>query len=95
MLSRRFSSEGVYSVVAGVGPITIDPGAQNGFARCTELAQAIQQQTALVVERGGRITGYATAAAFFGHATAETNFDMQALIASVDSFGGPGILLPT
>ena len=67
----------------------------HGFDRSKELEQAISQNTALVVERGGRITGYATALAFFGHATAETNPDLQALIASVESFGGPGILLPS
>ena len=33
--------------------------------------------------------------AFFGHATAESNLDMQALIASAESFGGPGILVPS
>ena len=48
-----------------------------------------------MVEREGRITGYATALAFFGHATAETNLDLEALIASADSFGGPGILVPS
>jgi predicted N-acetyltransferase YhbS len=67
----------------------------HGFDRGTELAQAIRQTTAIVVERAGRITGYATALAFFGHATAETNLDMQSLIASAESFGGPGILLPS
>jgi predicted N-acetyltransferase YhbS len=67
----------------------------HGFDRGTELEQAIAQHTALVVERGGRITGYASALAFFGHATAETNPDLQALIASVESFGGPGILVPS
>jgi len=67
----------------------------HGFDRTTELAQAIQQNTALVVERGGRITGYASSLAFFGHATAETNMDLQALITSVESFGGPGILVPS
>jgi len=67
----------------------------HGFDRSAELAQAIHQNTARVVERASRITGYATALAFFGHATAETNLDMQALIASADSFGGPGILLPS
>jgi predicted N-acetyltransferase YhbS len=67
----------------------------HGFDRGTEMAQAIQQNTAIVVERAGRITGYATALAFFGHATAETNLDMQSLIASVESFGGPGILVPS
>ena len=67
----------------------------HGFDRGTELAQAIKQQTAKVVEREGRITGYATSLAFFGHATAESNLDMQSLIASEESFGGPGILLPS
>jgi GNAT superfamily N-acetyltransferase len=67
----------------------------HGFERGTELADAIQQKTASVVERGGCITGFATALAFFGHATAETNLDMQSLIASAESFGGPGILVPS
>jgi GNAT superfamily N-acetyltransferase len=67
----------------------------HGFDRGTELAQAIERQSASVVERGGRITGYATALAFFGHATAETNTDLQALIASAESFGGAGILVPS
>jgi predicted N-acetyltransferase YhbS len=67
----------------------------HGFDRGAELAQAIQQGTATVVERSGRITGYASDLAFFGHATAETNPDLQALIASAESFGGPGILVPT
>ena len=67
----------------------------HGFERGAELAQGIQQNTAVVIERGGRITGYASALAFFAHATAETNLDLQALIASAESFGGPGILLPS
>jgi predicted N-acetyltransferase YhbS len=67
----------------------------HGFDRGTELAQAIQQNTAVVVERAGRVTGYATAWALFGHATAESNVDLQALIVSVESFGGSGILLPS
>ena len=67
----------------------------HGFDRGIELAQAIQQATARVVEREGRITGYATDLAFFGHATAESNLDLQALLASVESFGGPGVLVPS
>ena len=67
----------------------------HGFDRATELEQAIQENTARVVERKGRISGYATGLAFFAHATAETNLDLQALIASVESFGGPGILVPS
>ena len=67
----------------------------HGFDRGCELAEAIQRGTARVVERAGRITGYASALAFFGHAAAETNPDLEALIASADSLGGPGILVPT
>jgi GNAT superfamily N-acetyltransferase len=67
----------------------------HGHDRAGELADAIQHGTAVVVERQGRITGYATMMAFFGHAVAETNLDLQALIASAESFGGPGILVPT
>lgn len=67
----------------------------HGFHRGKELADAFQQGTALVVERGERITGYASSLAFFGHAAAETNLDLQALIVSADSFAGPGILVPS
>jgi GNAT superfamily N-acetyltransferase len=67
----------------------------HGFDRGRELHAALHQGTAIVVEREGRVTGYSNVLAFFGHATAETNTDMQALIASAESFGGPGILVPT
>ncbi|MBN9662240.1 MAG: GNAT family N-acetyltransferase [Acidobacteria bacterium] len=66
----------------------------HGFDRGGELSDAIHGGTALVVQRAGRITGYASSLAFFGHATAETNVDLQALIASRESFGGPGLLVP-
>jgi predicted N-acetyltransferase YhbS len=67
----------------------------HGFDRGVELAQSIDQRTARVVERIGQVTGYTTDLAFFGHSTAETNIDLQALIASAESFGGPGILVPS
>jgi GNAT superfamily N-acetyltransferase len=67
----------------------------HGFDRSRELAEGIKEKTATVVERAGCLTGYASGLAFFGHATAETNLDMQALIASAESFGGPGILVPS
>lgn len=67
----------------------------HGFDRGADLAHTIQEGTAKVVERAGRITGYASSLAFFGHATAETNEDLKALIASAESFGGSGILLPS
>jgi len=67
----------------------------HGHHRGGELADAIRQGTATVVERQGRITGYASSTAFYGHAVAETNPDLQALIAAADSFAGPGILVPS
>ena len=67
----------------------------HGFDRGADLAQSIKSQTAVVVERAGRITGYASALAFSSHGTAETNLDMQALFASAESFGGSGILVPS
>jgi GNAT superfamily N-acetyltransferase len=67
----------------------------HGHDRAGELADALKAGTAVVVERHERITGYATALAFFGHAVAETNLDLQALIASAEAFAGPGIIVPT
>jgi GNAT superfamily N-acetyltransferase len=66
----------------------------HGFDRAGELEHGIAQGSARVLERGGRITGYTSVLGFFGHATAETNVDLQALIAAAESFAGPGILLP-
>jgi predicted N-acetyltransferase YhbS len=67
----------------------------HGHHRGGELADAIQQGTATVVERNGRITGYASSLAFYGHAVAESNVDLQAMIAAADGFAGPGILVPS
>ncbi len=67
----------------------------HGHDRNGQLREAIQAETALVVERAGRITAYATNLAFFAHAVAESNLDLQALIGTGRSFGGPGILVPT
>jgi GNAT superfamily N-acetyltransferase len=69
--------------------------AVHGHHRGGELNDAIHHGSAAVVESGGRITGYATALAFFGHAVGESNADVQALIGSAEAFGGPGILVPT
>ena len=63
--------------------------------RAGELADAMKEGTAVVVERHERITGYATVLAFFGHAVAETNLDLKAMIASAEAFAGPGIIVPT
>jgi GNAT superfamily N-acetyltransferase len=67
----------------------------HGHHRGGELADAMRQGTATLVERQGRITGYASALAFSGHAVAETNPDLQAIIAAADGFSGPGFLMPS
>ena len=66
-----------------------------GHSRSGELHDGIGQGTALVVERLGRITGYASAFGYLGHAVGESNLDLQALIAAADVFGWPGIIVPT
>lgn len=67
----------------------------HGHDRGQELLFAIKQELATVVEHGGRITGYASEVSFFGHAVAESNTDLKALIGAAQSFSGPGFLLPT
>ncbi len=67
----------------------------HGHARAGEVEDAIREKTATLVERGGRVTGYATSIGFFAHAVAETNEDMMALIAAASEISGPGILVPT
>lgn len=66
----------------------------HGHDRGGELSESIQAGTALVVESRGRITGYASHLAFFGHAVAETNEDMQAMISAAAEIPPPGILVP-
>jgi predicted N-acetyltransferase YhbS len=66
----------------------------HGHQRNLELLDAIKQKTASVVEREGRISGYATMIGFFGHAVGETNEDLKALIGAAPSIAGPGLLLP-
>jgi GNAT superfamily N-acetyltransferase len=67
----------------------------HGHDRGGELADAITQGSARVVEHAGAITGYATGIAFFGHAVGETNRELQALIAASEHLPPPGFLVPT
>jgi GNAT superfamily N-acetyltransferase len=67
----------------------------HGHQRGGELRDALGAGTALVVERHGRITGYASGLGFFAHAVAESDLDLQAMIASADRFSGPGLIVPT
>ncbi len=66
-----------------------------GYARATELRRAISQESAVVVEHNGHISGYTTGIGFFGHAVAESDDDLKALIAAAPEISGPGLLLPT
>lgn len=67
----------------------------HGHDRGQELLEAVRQGRASVVEHAGRITGYATLVGFFGHAVAESNEDLKAIIGAAAAFPGPGFLLPT
>lgn len=67
----------------------------HGHTRQAEVGDAIRQGLATVVERAGRLTGYATMIGFPGHAVGETNADLQALIGAAPMFFGPGFLVPT
>ncbi len=68
----------------------------HGHDRGGALLDAIEQGTATVVERGDRVTGYATVIGFSGHAVGESNDDLKALIGAAPEFVGPaGFLLPT
>ncbi len=67
----------------------------HGHDRHGEIAHAIANGTATVVEHNGRITGYATDIGYFSHAIGRTNEDLKALIGAASAFAGPGFLLPT
>ncbi len=57
---------------------------------CHELLEAIKQNIASVVDRDGRISGYATMIGYFGHAIGATNEDMKALIGAATRIVGAG-----
>jgi len=67
----------------------------HGHDRGGELRDGIAHGMALVAERDGQITAYSPVMGFFGHAVAEDNSALKALIASVPTFAGPGILIPS
>ena len=66
----------------------------HGHDRAGELADAMKVGAAVVVERHERITGYATALAFFRHAVAETNLDLPVSF-SCRVFGPSIVSLPS
>lgn len=67
----------------------------HGHGRRADFLDGVSQGTARVVEVDGRLVAYSSGLAFFGHTVAETNDGLKALIGSGETFGGPGILVPT
>ena len=67
----------------------------HGHERRAELMFGLSQETARVVEHGGRIVAYASDVGFFGHAVARTNDGLVALIGAAERISGPGLLLPS
>jgi GNAT superfamily N-acetyltransferase len=67
----------------------------HGHERNGELRDAITSGTACVVERPGRITGYATGFGYGWHTVAETTEDVIALLASAECYMGLGIIVPS
>ena len=66
----------------------------HGFVRELELSTAVAQGHASVVEADGRIAGYAAGIGFRGHAVAESDAHLWALIAHAPAFLGPGFFFP-
>ena len=66
-----------------------------GFSRDFELRNAIGQKVATVIDRGGKITGYATGLGFRGHAAALTTVELMMLMAVTPQLPGPGFFVPT
>jgi len=67
----------------------------HGHHRGGELDDAVDQGSARVVEHLGEITAYATDLSFTGHAVAESNQSLKALIGAASGFLRGGFLVPT
>jgi predicted N-acetyltransferase YhbS len=67
----------------------------HGHDRAGELRDTIKEGTAAVVEHLGRITGYASAIGYAGHAVGESNEELKALISAAPEFLGCGPLIPS
>jgi predicted N-acetyltransferase YhbS len=67
----------------------------HGHDRAAELGDAIEAGTAVVAERPGGLTGYATGIGYGWHAVANTNEDLTALLGCAETFVGLGIIVPS
>lgn len=66
----------------------------HGHDRSSEVAHAIGQGVAMVVEHNASIVGYTTGVGFFGHTVGYSEEAVKALIGAAPVFGGLGFLLP-
>ena len=66
----------------------------NGFSREMELRHAKDQGVATMIERDGVVTGYAAGIGIYGHAVAQSNEELKALIANASTILGPGFFAP-
>ena len=67
----------------------------HGHDRSLDLLAAIKRGEALVVEREGRLTGYASGFGYFAHAVGDSNLDIQALLCAATKMDGIGVFIPT
>lgn len=67
----------------------------HGHSRANELREIISQSRASVVEHDGRIVGYSTGLAYFGHSIAEDNGALIALLSAAAYIDPSGFLLPS
>jgi len=67
----------------------------HGYHRGRELGDSVDQGSARVVEHLGLITAYATDIALSGHAVADSNQSLKALIGAASGFLRGGFLVPT
>jgi GNAT superfamily N-acetyltransferase len=66
----------------------------HGFAREFELRNAIRQDLAKLVEREGRVTGYAAGVGLRGHAVAASTAELIVLLGATPQMPGPGFFVP-
>ena len=67
----------------------------HGHTRSGEVRDAIAAGTAVVAERAGRVSGYATGYGYGWHAVGSANEDLMALLSSAQAFMGLGVLIPS
>jgi hypothetical protein len=68
--------------------------ASHQLSREMELHQAKDQGVAIMMKRGGVITGFAAGIGILGHAVAKSNDDLNTLIANASAIVGLGFFAP-